>query len=61
MDALKRYAKFVAALVAPVWAVAQSAVSDGQIDSNEWGLIAGAAVAAALVLAVPNKPSTPDL
>jgi hypothetical protein len=57
LDTLKPYAKaIVAVLVAAVVAL-QAALTDGDITSDEWKAIIGAAITAVLVYLVPNKPA----
>lgn len=56
MEKLKEIAKFLVALLAPVFLVIQSALTDGEITQDEWLKILVALLVALGVWAVPNKP-----
>lgn len=52
-----RYAKFIVAALAAALTVALPAMVDGHITGAEWAAIAGAALGALGVYAVPNSPT----
>jgi hypothetical protein len=55
-----RYAKFVTAAAGAAAVAIQAAVTDGVITTQEWAAIGIAALTAAIVLLVPNKPAEDD-
>jgi hypothetical protein len=52
-----QYAKTIAAAVFALVVTVVTAVSDHQIDSEEWAAIAAAWAGVVAVFAVPNKPA----
>lgn len=50
------YAKALVAVATAVAAVVQSAITDGHISAQEWGLIVTAVITAIGVYLFPNKP-----